>query len=93
MSGNIRLLSEGFEQAARNFDGSVEDLKRNSSFTVESLQGIGNTFAEHVDKFAKSVQLLAAISGMNAENKQRENLGHSVAYGEEAFDSIVKEYS
>ena len=52
---------------------------------VESFEAI-------VDKFAKSVQLLAAISGMNAENKQRENLGHSVAYGEEAFDNIVKDY-
>ena len=35
--------------------------------------------------FAESVITLANISGMNAENKAREILGHSIAYHEDSF--------
>lgn len=30
--------------------------------------------------------------GMQSENKQREALGHSMAYGEEAFTALISRY-
>ena len=43
------------------------------------------------DDTAYRIDLEALVTereGMIAENKQREILGHSMAYGEEAFDSL-----
>ena len=41
---------------------------------------------------SQSVAALAEIEGMKAENMQREALGQSMAYDEEAFTSVIDKY-
>lgn len=40
--------------------------------------------------FAASVRVLAYVEGMKAENMQREQLGHSMAYTEAAFAAVIE---
>ena len=42
--------------------------------------------------FSQSACALIEAMGMVAENKQREGLGHSMAYTEEAFDALINKY-
>lgn len=36
--------------------------------------------------------LMAEVAGMQAENMQRESLGHSMAYDEQAFADAINKY-
>ena len=86
MTNYIKLLSEGFEQAIRDIGEKIDKSVEHSEITVEQLQCISSTFMESVDKLARSIQLLALVSGMNAENTIRERGGYALAYDEAAFD-------
>jgi hypothetical protein len=39
-----------------------------------------------------AAMLFAEISAMNAENMQRQVLGHSLAYGEDAYYDVMERY-
>jgi len=41
---------------------------------------------------SQSVAALAKIEGMKAENMQREALGQSMAYSDDAFFNVIQEY-
>lgn len=91
---NIRLNSYDFEQACRNFEESIEHLDRlirnlSLDYQIQQLQLITDSFGLSIERFVKGVKLLGTIQGMVAENQQRANQGHSVAYGEEAFDKVI----
>jgi len=72
-----RLLSEGFERAVCNFGGEIHQM--NMTTTEFSLS---------VERFSSSVAKLVAAMGMHAENMQREQLGHSMAYTESDFANL-----
>lgn len=40
----------------------------------------------------QAAELNARIAGMVAENKQREHLGQSMAFTQEHFESVIREY-
>ena len=42
--------------------------------------------------YAQSVCALAEVEGMKAENMQRDALGQSMAYAEEAFIAVIEKY-
>lgn len=42
--------------------------------------------------FSQSACALIEAMGMVAENKHREQCGHSVAYGDEAFAALIDKY-
>lgn len=74
---NPVLHSYSFEEAAYSlkqamdsFNGSFPDIDR---------------FERSVDQFRISIDKMAAILGMQAENDQRKILGHSMAYLESDF--------
>lgn len=74
---NPVLHSESFERAAyslqqamNSFNGSLPDIDR---------------FEHSVDQFRMSIDKMATILGMQAENDQRKILGHSMAYHESDF--------
>lgn len=74
---NPVLHSESFERAANSlqqamnsFNGSFPDIDR---------------FERSVEQFRISVDKMASIMGMQAENDQRKILGHSMAYSESDF--------
>ena len=71
---NPVLISESFERAAYAHKHSLD------SFT--------NRFEESVRTFERSVDRLAKILGMQAENDQRKAVGASMAYTEEDFASV-----
>lgn len=73
--------TENLKQAFRNFDGSVENMRRNESLHAEELRGI-------VDSFETQVTRLRDIFGMMAENMQRQACGQSMAYYEADFAII-----
>lgn len=67
------LQSERFERAA-------DELSR-------ALNGFGrhSTFEESVTRFERSIERLAKLLGMQAENDQRKATGSSMAYTEDDF--------
>ena len=48
---------------------------------------------ELVDFQMRLLQAEIKMNGMVAENKQREILGKSMAYGEDAFASLIQEHA
>lgn len=72
-----RLLSEGFEQAVVNFGGEIHQMNMTTT-----------EFSSSVERFSSSVAKLVAAMGMHAENMQREQLGHSMAYTESDFANL-----
>lgn len=76
---NPTLNSEAFERAAYHLSGEMERFGRNG-FTDHVSR-----FQQSVEQFRESVDKLAAILGMQAENDQRKVLGHSMAYTESDF--------
>lgn len=61
-------------------------------FVVRRLEGqVMDAFAE-LNYRARIESLITEREGMIAENKQREQLGHSMAYPESEFMRIVREF-
>lgn len=79
---NPVLISESFERAAYNLANSMDRMGNNNlGYDIER-------FERSVEQFKISVDKLATIAGMQAENDQRKALGHSMAYTREDFVSI-----
>ena len=77
--GNPVLQSELFERAAYSLSSAIELFGRNGiSSDVER-------FEKSVEQFRASVDKLATVLGMQAENDQRKAVGHSMAYTESDF--------
>lgn len=51
-----------------------------------------NNFGKLVHFQMRMLQAEVTMQAMIAENKQREFLGESVAYGESAFNNLINEY-
>ena len=48
----------------------------------------------HIVEFqSRMLQAEIAMQGMIAENKHREQIGQSIAYGEEAFQGLISTYA
>ena len=69
---NPILISESFERAAYAHISAMENFRT-------------DMFDESVRQFAASVDTLQRLFAMQAENDQRKQLGHSMAYDESAF--------
>jgi hypothetical protein len=69
---NVNLLSERFERAAYSLKSAMEQFP-------------GMNFTEAINQFERSVDKLARIYGMQAENDQRKVIGASMAYDEASF--------
>ncbi len=72
---NPVLISESFERAAYAHKHAMESFRTDS-------------FEESVRTFERSVDKLARILGMQAENDQRKAVGGSMAYVEDDFASV-----
>ena len=72
---NPVLISESFERAAYAHKHAME------SFRVDGFEASVRTFQQSVDK-------LARILGMQAENDQRKAVGSSMAYVEDDFANV-----
>ena len=70
---NPILNSESFDRAANSLRHSLDNFGRSGSFE------------EAVGRFERSVDKLARILGMQAENDQRKATGSSMAYCDEDF--------
>jgi len=71
---NPCLNSEAFDRAAYNLASAMRDFNTGK-------------FDESVRTFDRSVDRLAAVLGMQAENDQRKHLGQSMAYTNSDFTS------
>lgn len=76
MSEYHYLLSDSFERAAHDLASSLDSFNTNG------------TLEESMRQFERSVDKLARVLGMQAENDQRKHLGHSMAYTEDDFNSV-----
>ena len=72
---NPVLISESFERAAYAHQHAMESFRADG-------------FEESVRTFQQSVDKLARILGMQAENDQRKAVGASMAYVEDDFASV-----
>ena len=79
---NPVLISESFERAASNLSHAMERFGSNSSLSYDVER-----FERSVEQFRVSVDKLAAVLGMQAENDQRKALGQSMAYTDSDFAS------
>ena len=70
------LLSESFERAAYSLSTSLDKFGRDGNLD------------ESMRSFERSVNKMVAALGMQAENDQRKQLGHSMAYTENDFASL-----
>ena len=69
---NPILQSEGFERAACQLQRAMDRFDTSA-------------FEASVQRFERSVDKLARVMGMQAENDQRKAIGASMAYPETAF--------
>ncbi len=69
-SYSFEEAAHSLKQAMNSFNGSFPDIDR---------------FERSVDQFRISVDKMATVLGMQAENDQRKTLGHSMAYSESDF--------
>lgn len=72
---NPILISESFERAVYEHKSALESFRTDS-------------FEDSVRLFAASVDRLAVILGMQAENDHRKAVGSSMAYVEKDFTSV-----
>ncbi len=79
--GNPVLQSESFERAAYNLSSAMEQFGR------DGISSDVDRFERSVEQFRLSVDKLAAVLGMQAENDQRKAVGASMAYMENDFAS------
>lgn len=79
---NPVLHSESFERAAYSLKHQMEHFSGSSpiAFDVER-------FERSVEVFRSSIDRMAAVLGMQAENDQRKVRGESMAYTESDFTS------
>lgn len=80
---NPVLISESFERAAYNLSHSLERFGSSCQIGHDV-----ETFERSVEQFRVSVDKLAAVLGMQAENDQRKAVGASMAYTEFDFASV-----
>ena len=79
---NPVLISDSFERAAHGLTTALDRFGGNCSISHEV-----EIFERSVEHFRVSVDKLATILGMQAENDQRKALGQSMAYTESDFAS------
>lgn len=77
MTERTILISEGFERAVRNFEGSMEEFRRNV-----------DTLSTSIRDFGQAVEKLKMIEGMKAENESRKDRGLAPAYTEDSFFNL-----
>jgi hypothetical protein len=80
---SIQILnSESFERAAYSLKHQMEHFSGSSpiAFDVER-------FERSVEVFRSSIDKMATVLGMQAENDQRKSIGASMAYTENDFVS------
>lgn len=75
---NPILISESFERAAYS-------LQREMEMATPRLQEAGSQMQAAADSFRESVDRLARVLGMHAENMQRAHRGESMAFTEGDF--------
>lgn len=75
---NPILISESFERAAYS-------LQREMETATPRLQEAGSQMQAASDSFRESVDRLAKVLGMHAENMQRQHHGDSMVYMEQDF--------
>jgi len=61
--------------------------------TANKFDEAAGGMIQAAELYMKAVEMNAEIQGMIALNKERSDLGHSLAYGEEAFIEVVKKYN
>ena len=80
---NPVLISESFERAAYSLQSAMERFGNSSQFTSDVER-----FERATESFQVSVDKLATVLGMQAENDQRKAVGASMAYTEDAFAAV-----
>lgn len=80
---NPILISESFERAASSLTYAMERFSSNSPLSYDMER-----FAFSVELFRSSVDKLQTLLGMQAENDHRKMSGESLAYREDAFNSV-----
>jgi len=75
--------SESFERAAYSLSQAMDRFSQNCAITHD----VGR-FETAVEQFRVSVDKLAAVLGMQAENDQRKATGASMAYTERDFNNV-----
>ena len=77
---NPILNSQAFEQAAYSLRSEIERMNNSVEFAVNV-----DRYVQATATFEASVNKLATILGMQAENDQRKAVGSSMAYTEDDF--------
>lgn len=80
---NPILICESFETAANNLCHAMERFGTNTQLTSDV-----DRFERVVQQFSSSVDKLATVLGMQAENDHRKALGHSMAYTASDFADV-----